>query len=191
MHSLSLSIKKIIMTIFEKIDKKTDENFYRSWQAKLTTIPKDKKYAKLFGITVIYGYLAAGPILLFLPWTRSAAFFAFISFAFAWVILVKFISFLYPRPRPFQKYNFTPVVSGLFSKIDTTADAFPSGHLASLAAITTAFLLSFPILGIVSALFTVGVARARIILGYHFLSDVLFGVLFGIIAAFIFWPTLG
>lgn len=71
---------------------------------------------------------------------------------------------------------------------NTDPHSFPSGHAARTAMMSTvAFLMGFPILGIVFAVWAILVSLARVWMGVHYLSDIIagmiLGILFGIFAA--------
>ena len=57
--------------------------------------------------------------------------------------------------------------------------SFPSGHTLTAFAVTIPFLLYSPMLGLVLLFCSFSIAASRIVLGMHFLSDVLMGALFG------------
>lgn len=58
--------------------------------------------------------------------------------------------------------------------------SFPSGHTFSSFAAATAILMHAPRLGIVALVYASGIAFSRLYLYVHYLSDVLFSVLFGV-----------
>lgn len=57
--------------------------------------------------------------------------------------------------------------------------SFPSGHTLTAFAVTVPLLLYSPLLGLALLFCSCSVAASRIVLGMHFLSDVLTGLLFG------------
>ncbi|NLW88746.1 MAG: phosphatase PAP2 family protein [Clostridiaceae bacterium] len=58
--------------------------------------------------------------------------------------------------------------------------SFPSGHTYSSFAAATAILMYAPRLGIIALVYAAGIAFSRLYLYVHYLSDVLFGILFGV-----------
>ncbi|MDD4095034.1 MAG: phosphatase PAP2 family protein [Oscillospiraceae bacterium] len=58
--------------------------------------------------------------------------------------------------------------------------SFPSGHTFSSFAAATAILMNAPKLGIIALIYAGGIAFSRLYLYVHYLSDVLFSVLFGV-----------
>lgn len=101
-----------------------------------------------------------------------------------WVIVVV-INYFYKRERPYQKYNFAPITSRFFSQSTKLHNSFPSRHLTTLGLLTGVVLLYSPIYGAGLILVTVITGIARVILGYHYPTDILAGFIIGLITAFI------
>jgi undecaprenyl-diphosphatase len=97
------------------------------------------------------------------------------------VTLVKFFV-RRQRPRP----------PGEFVVFQYDAYSFPSGHSARMAALSASTIFFYPPVGWFLLIITLGVAIARIIVGIHYLSDVLVGLGLGITVAWIgitlSWP---
>jgi len=121
---------------------------------------------------------------------RVMATLAFIAFLLARFVFCEIIYFFYKKTRPYQRLNFIiPTSKLLLSWTHKRSNSFPSGHAASLTAISTVtwfFLPALGLLGLIAALLN---GIARIILGYHHLSDILVGWAIGILAGLItyFW----
>lgn len=83
----------------------------------------------------------------------------------------------------------TAVVKGLFRRqrpaekwaIATDKYSFPSGHAARAAAVAVTLAFVFPAYALLTALWAVLVALARVALSRHYLTDVAGGLLFGLI----------
>ncbi|MCW5965298.1 MAG: phosphatase PAP2 family protein [Bryobacterales bacterium] len=58
--------------------------------------------------------------------------------------------------------------------------SFPSGHTITAFAVATPLVLLYPVLAVPLLLCAVSVAASRVVLGMHFLSDVLAGTVIGI-----------
>lgn len=58
--------------------------------------------------------------------------------------------------------------------------SFPSGHTFSSFAAATAIMMNAPKLGIIAMIYAGGIAFSRLYLYVHYLSDVVFSVLFGV-----------
>ena len=83
-------------------------------------------------------------------------------------LAVTVMRILINRPRPYEKYSFTPV----FPK-DTKGKSFPSRHTASAFIISYAFLYICPVLGVISMVISAFLSLLRPVVGVHYVSDVL------------------
>ena len=99
-------------------------------------------------------------------------------FIFAFVI-IKSLKYSVGRIRPFESYSY------LEKLVDISTPSFPSGHTLEAAAIATSIVLLFKsrILLIVAVIWSLTVALSRIVLGVHYPSDVIAGILIGILSA--------
>lgn len=57
--------------------------------------------------------------------------------------------------------------------------SFPSGHTITAFAVSTPLMLAYPFLSLPLLFLAVSVAASRVVLGMHFLSDVLAGIVLG------------
>lgn len=93
-------------------------------------------------------------------------------------IITTVIRYFYHRPRPFVAYDFTPLIS-------ENDFSFPSGHMTFFFALSTVIFMFNRRWGwffyIVSAIMGI----ARIIAGVHYPSDIVGGVIIGIIFGYI------
>ena len=102
---------------------------------------------------------------------------------FGLALIITLIKTLARRARP------DPVDSAALLKID--AHSFPSGHAARVVFLAIiAFLFGWPFLGILGLLWTVLVSYSRMVTGHHYLTDVIFGLVIGVIAALAFWKLI-
>ncbi len=86
------------------------------------------------------------------------------------------------RPRPYEKYSTPPVIYK-----ERKGCSFPSRHAASAFVIAMCgYAVSLP-LGIVLTVLASLVALTRILAGVHFISDVVFGALFSVGIASVFF----
>jgi undecaprenyl-diphosphatase len=70
----------------------------------------------------------------------------------------------------------------------TDPHSFPSGHAARAVMLATIMLGLGPIwLGILLVIWAILVVLARVLMGVHYLSDVLAGALLGGIAGYLIW----
>jgi membrane-associated phospholipid phosphatase len=158
---------------------------YLAWQKKLVENKFFRRFWVFWGI-YISGLFAVGNLAFFFKNYRMVAILGWAAFLLARFVILEIIYFFYKRPRPCQRLNFHPPISIVFiSWVNKRFDSFPSGHAASLAAISTAVFFFIPFLGFLGFIATILNGVGRGILGYHYISDVLAGWILGVFTAFI------
>lgn len=86
----------------------------------------------------------------------------------------------FDAPRPYELYDLSSVTDSLpHSK---AGRSFPSRHVFSAFVIGTVLAFIAPLAGIAVCLFGAALAASRVLLGIHFLRDVVAGALIGIIS---------
>ncbi len=121
--------------------------------------------------------IGLGFIWLFFPQWRATAAFLIISILLLAVVVMG-IKFTVRRSRP----------PGEWGAVYRNADphSFPSGHAARVVMLAVLAILIGPVwLAVVMSLWALGVSFSRIFTSMHYLSDVLAGMLLGILAALI------
>lgn len=160
---------------------------YLSYQEKLKTHPG---YRAWWVFWSNYSGLAIILISIFLfqsiqPITvRQVLFLIATALILRFVIISLIINRLFPRQRPYQILNFRPITAW-FSKYTTKPTSFPSAH-AGVVTVPFAlfiFLYHFTQPWALLALFVsiVLTAIGRIILGYHYISDVIAGFILSLV----------
>ncbi len=97
-------------------------------------------------------------------------------------VVVSIFRKLIDSPRPYTKYDITPLINK-----DKSGESFPSRHTLSAFLITmTGFYVYFPI-GIVLAVISSVIVVTRVISGVHFTKDVIAGALIGILSGLIYF----
>ncbi|MGM0564833.1 MAG: phosphatase PAP2 family protein [Pseudomonadota bacterium] len=79
------------------------------------------------------------------------------------------------RPRPFVQHSEITLGCPPLDQF-----SFPSGHTLHAAGLTAMFLFYYPVIGLCLLPFALLVALSRVILGLHFVSDVLMGAGIGL-----------
>lgn len=97
-------------------------------------------------------------------------------------ILVTVFRYLVNKRRPYERYEHLPAV-----KKDTKGKSFPSRHVFSIfmIAMTFIYLYDYPQVGEGMLIVGILLALLRVLLGVHFVSDVVAGAGIGIIAGII------
>ncbi len=142
-------------------------------------------FVGLFASQIIWLYILFGLAVLFYLDNFEFVMLGAAALILGWGVLVHLISFAFPRKRPYQVFNFTPVAGlGLFSGRSTSPDSLPSGHATAIASLTVLLYVYFPPLFWPSLVFLVLNIAGRNLLGFHWLCDSIVGLLLGLAAAF-------
>ncbi len=166
----------------------SDQN-YLAWQKRLAEKIFFRRFWIFWGIYCV-AFFYAGIVFFFIPGFRLMAILAFAAFLLARFVFCQAVYYFFQTVRPYQRLEFSPYASRLFiSWLHKKRDSMPSGHAAALSAISIVCFIFFPLLGILAIVATVLNGAARIVLGYHHVSDILAGWFIGIASALIvvFW----
>lgn len=132
--------------------------------------------ADFFATKVVYIYVVLPFCIVWFRSGRQFIVMAGVGLVLGWGMLVQFISYLFPLKRPYQQFAFKPLAGkGLFSRIDTRYDSFPSGHTTALTILTLTIALFNPLLAGLGALVVLLTMGSRVLLGYHYPKDILGG----------------
>lgn len=101
-----------------------------------------------------------------------------ISIIVARLGITEIIRFFYHRPRPFLVYQLHPLIS-------ENKWSFPSGHSAFFFAMATAIYFYNKKLGIGFFIAAILMNISRIVAGAHYPSDILGGMIVGVIVAYV------
>jgi undecaprenyl-diphosphatase len=163
---------------------KFDQARYENWQTILTGRRILRWFVIVFGLYTVLYFMLVGVWLLYQREYRVVIM-SFVAFVIARFIITGVISFLYKKPRPYQLYKFKPVMfSRLLSWESKTPASFPSGHMAGMMAISVSLFLFNPIVGTVAFIITLLTGIARILMGYHYPSDILIGIAIGFLSGY-------
>jgi undecaprenyl-diphosphatase len=98
-----------------------------------------------------------------------------VALALAAVLIVTLVKFGVRRRRPHPPGEFVTFAYDVYS--------FPSGHAARLAALAVGTLFFDTFLGLALIGLALSVAMARVLVGVHYLSDILMGLALGTLVA--------
>jgi|GEM_PF-907572 undecaprenyl-diphosphatase len=158
---------------------------YQNWQRKLETNKLFRYWWQFWSNYSFVFYLIAGFILLFEDNLVAIIILGLTSFVVARMIITVAINSVYKKQRPYQKFNFNVITSRFFSMRDVNFNSFPSRHSIAYASVAGSILVFNPIVGIALLIVTVVTGVARVILSYHWPSDILTGLTLGSITGYL------
>jgi len=129
-------------------------------------------------------YILYPILLVYMFWQKDDALLkAFLVPAISFVVLSVGRA-LINRKRPYEKFEVLPVIPK-----DTKGKSFPSRHVFSACVIAMTFLLVSPWMWIGVALLFIAVIEAvvRVVSGVHYITDVVVGMLVGILASLFYF----
>ena len=129
-------------------------------------------------------YILYPILLVYMFWQKDDALLkAFLVPAISFVVLSVGRA-LINRKRPYEKFEVLPVIPK-----DTKGKSFPSRHVFSACVIAMTFLLVSPWMLIGVALLFIAVIEAvvRVVSGVHYITDVVVGMLVGILASLFYF----
>ncbi|MGC8964711.1 MAG: phosphatase PAP2 family protein [Brevinematia bacterium] len=94
------------------------------------------------------------------------------------VLLQKIIKNIFTRKRPYIKHR--TKIKNLIVPPDRYS--FPSGHTAGAFVVFFSFLRFYPEISIIVLVIAIIIGFSRIYLGVHYLTDVIFGIIIGLIS---------
>lgn len=94
------------------------------------------------------------------------------------------------RPRPCERMRSPNFDVGPLAWFPSDRFSFPSGHALNSFAIGSVIALSYPVVAVPVLAAAASVAASRVILGLHWLSDVLAGSLAGVVIGTAVWLIL-
>lgn len=107
---------------------------------------------------------------------KNETFLKFLLVPLGVLIFVSVLRHIVNAKRPYEKYNYTPVVNK-----NTKGKSFPSRHTASAFIIAMAFLSLDISIGIIMLLIATLIGVIRVLSGVHFIRDVVGGALISIV----------
>lgn len=158
---------------------------YPRWQARIKTNALFRYWWQFWSNYSFVLFVAAAVYLYFTTTEAlSIGITSLAAFVLARLGTVILINLFVHRERPYQRYGFAPITSRFFSLRTTIHNSFPSRHSAALSAIAMTVCIFAPIVGIPLLIVTLLTGIARVILGYHYPSDIAAGIVIGIINAY-------
>jgi len=122
----------------------------------------------------VFWYLLMGALVAWHGWAALPAVLHMIVAGLAGTLVYKWLKGATERPRPYQA---CPTICCLTAPLDRFS--FPSGHTLHAVVFSLVATAHYPALGWLVWPFTALVAASRLVLGLHYVSDVLVGALLG------------
>ena len=127
-------------------------------------------------------WIVLGVLLLFFRKTRAAGIILLAALAVGFLTGDVLLKHIVARPRPFTVSDFSLLIKA------PSGSSFPSTHSCLAAAVTTVLLAKKRTLGFIALGLTICIAFSRLYLYVHFPTDVLCGLLLGILSGlFVLW----
>lgn len=96
-------------------------------------------------------------------------------------VLVKAIRLFFPTQRPFEVFNFTPLIDRL------DYPSFPSAHTTIMSVVTFAYIYYRVKIATVLPFLLLWVGIARVYTGVHYPLDIVGGIVAGLISVHLAW----
>ncbi len=165
------------------------EQQYKAWQVRLAAHNFFRRWWQFWSNYTAIFFVIAGVILLYQHDSYKILVLSVIAFIVSRAIVITLINFGVHRQRPYQKYTFEPITSRFFSYRTEDPNSFPSRHVTALSSVASVVFLFNPMLGAVLFAVTIITGVARIVLGYHYSTDVVGGLIIGTLVGFstVYW----
>mgnify|MGYP003419158972 CR=1 FL=1 len=116
---------------------------------------------------------------------KAVAGLSIVSFVISRGVAVTLINYFIKRVRPYQRYNFKPKETKFFSFRDDDHDSFPSRHTTAYFSVASVVFLFYPILGAILIITAIIAGIGRVIMGWHWPSDIIGGAIVGSLMGYI------
>lgn len=145
-----------------------------------------RKIADFFATKIVYFFIFLPLAFVYSSSGRAFVVSGALVSLFGKLVLAKVLAYLFPSPRPYEKFNFIPVAGlGLFSKVTKKMDAFPSGHITAMAGFAGVLFQFHALGGLLVFIVVMCTAVSRVVLGFHYFRDVFSGFAMGLMLAYL------
>lgn len=166
-----------------------DENQYKHFQKRINESTLYKYFWIFWGnyafvIFILVGVLILTDLKLQENWQALVGL-SILSFVFTRGVVVSLINQFVKRVRPYQRYNTKPEETKFFSFRDKVHDSFPSRHTAAYFSVASVVFIFHPILGAVLIITSIIAGIGRVIMGWHWPTDILAGAIIGSVVGYL------
>lgn len=165
------------------------ESTYREYQEELASSKLFRGFWRFWGNHSFIFFIFAGIYSITHPaysqYAPQILVLGIAAFLIARGVIVTIINAMYERKRPYQEYGFIPITSQFFSFVTRTPNSFPSRHATVFFAVSAVVSMFFPGLGAVLVAVSLVTGGARVVLGYHWPSDIIVGALLGTLVGYL------
>ena len=156
--------------------------FFSQTKKRSTTV---KALHDILPLLMLIFYPVEAVYLLITEGIGSEIFLRFTLIPLGTFLLVTAVRAIVNAQRPYEKYDYTPVVSK-----STKGKSFPSRHTVSAFIIAMAFLYVHTNIGVIMLCIAAAIGVTRVLSGVHFIRDVVsgaaIGVVIGVLGFFVF-----
>lgn len=152
---------------------------YKIWQQQLAVNKLFRYWWQFWSNYAFVFYILAGFYLFSRVELVQLVWVGIASFVMARFIVTVAINLFYKKTRPYQKFNFEPITSKFFSLRTSTPNSFPSRHAITFASVAATVFVFNPLVGLGLLVVTTMTGVARVILGYHWPTDIAAGLILG------------
>lgn len=161
------------------------ENQYKNFQTKLKANKLFRYFWQFWAIYSFVFFAAAFGYIYTTPHWQEIFALSAIAFILARGVVITSINFYYKRERPYQKFNLNPITSLFFSYKTHHPNSFPSRHTIAYMSVAAVVYVFFPVIGYGLSITALLAGVGRVVLGYHWPSDIVVGAILGAIIGFL------
>jgi membrane-associated phospholipid phosphatase len=171
-----------------------DEDQYKYFQKRINENILYKYFWTFWGNYAFVIFVLVGLWAFFQPELRdnwqAVLGLSILSFVMTRGFAIALINQFVKRARPYQKYSTKPEETKFFSFRDSDHDSFPSRHTAAYFSVASVVFIFHPILGGILLAVSIIAGIGRVIMGWHWPTDVLAGAVLGLISGYLTYHFL-
>ena len=177
---LTQKIDEGIYSYFSQFDYGPGSDYLKDFFIGITSLGNSLWYFLIFFLIFAISFLAKKLNLVSLKSYTNLKHFSIFSFFYLFLVgtITQIIKHLIGRPRP-NHTTFNSDFDFNFFTTDSSFHSFPSGHSSTIIAVILILSLVFPKLRGFFYIFGLLIAFSRVVVGAHFITDVVAGIFLG------------